>query len=166
MPPVTSSVPSPSGGAGTPGASVGRWPGMAPRFSLIVSSPLVRALQTAEIVAAELGYRGRIVSNELLVPEGAAARVVSYLRTVAAESSVALVAHEPILSALAAALTRQARHPALRKAEASHPAAGDDRGAPAPEGMPAGASTRTTAVARSSDQLRCGRRPESPLPAA
>ena len=31
------------------------------RFSLIVSSPLVRAVQTAEIVAAALDYRKRIM---------------------------------------------------------------------------------------------------------
>ena len=38
--------------------------------------------------------------------------------TIADQKSVALVAHEPILSAVAAALTRKGRYPALRKAEA------------------------------------------------
>jgi phosphohistidine phosphatase len=88
------------------------------RFTLIVTSPLVRAVQTAEIVAAAIDYRGRMPASELLVPEGAAADVVAFLAKLADEKSVALVAHEPILSAIAAALTGKARYPALRKAEA------------------------------------------------
>ena len=88
------------------------------RFTLVVTSPLVRAVQTAEIVAAAVGYRGRMPASDLLEPEAAAADVVAFLRTVADEKSVALVAHEPILSAVAAVLTHKPRAPALRKAEA------------------------------------------------
>jgi phosphohistidine phosphatase len=88
------------------------------RFTLIVTSPLVRAVQTAEIVAAAVGYRGRMPASDLLEPEAAALDVVAFLGTVADEKSVALVAHEPILSAVAAALTHKPRYPALRKAEA------------------------------------------------
>jgi phosphohistidine phosphatase len=93
-------------------------------FSLMVTSPLVRAVQTAEIVAAEIGYRDRIAVTDLLVPEGTTSRVVGFLRSTGRERerggipSIALVAHEPILSALAAVLTGKPRHPALRKAEA------------------------------------------------
>jgi phosphohistidine phosphatase len=99
-------------------------------FSLMVTSPLVRAVQTAEIVASELGYRDRIAVTDLLVPEGTVSRVVGFLRSTGRERatgregeregtpSIALVAHEPILSALAAALTGKARHPPLRKTEA------------------------------------------------
>ena len=93
-------------------------------FSLMVTSPLVRAVQTAEIVASELGYRDRIAVTELLVPEAAASRVVGFLRSLERETetkgppSIALVAHEPILSGLAEALTGKPRHPPLRKTEA------------------------------------------------
>jgi phosphohistidine phosphatase len=88
------------------------------RFTMIVTSPLVRAVQTAEIVAAETDYRGRMLASELLEPEAPAADAVALLAALADEKSVALVAHEPILSAIAAALTHKARHPALRKTEA------------------------------------------------
>jgi len=88
------------------------------RFTLIVTSPLVRAVQTAEIVAAATDYRGRMRASELLEPERSAADVVALLATLADEKSVALVAHEPILSAIAGALTHEARYPALRKTEA------------------------------------------------
>jgi len=92
------------------------------RFTTIVASPLVRAVQTAEIVATAIDYRGRLAVTDLLVPEGAAGDVVALLAKLAQDKSiaksVALVAHEPILSAIAAVLTGRGRYPALRKAEA------------------------------------------------
>ena len=87
-------------------------------FTLIVSSPLVRALQTAEIIAAGVGYGGRLVVSETLVPEGRVSRTISWLATLEGEDSIALVAHEPILSTLAGALVGLERFPALRKGEA------------------------------------------------
>ena len=78
----------------------------------------MRAVQTAEIVAAAVGYRGRILCTPLLVPEGDARAVLALLGSIGDAGRVALVAHEPILSGVAAALLRQARHAPLRKAEA------------------------------------------------
>ena len=103
-------------------------------FSVMVTSPLVRAVQTAEIVAAEIGYRERIGVTDLLVPEGTASQVVAFLRTslratgrqLEGTPSIALVAHEPILSAVAAALIGRARHPPLRKTEALRIRIGND----------------------------------------
>ena len=103
-------------------------------FSLMVTSPLVRAVQTAEIVAAEIGYRERIGVTDLLVPEGTASQVVVFLRSFLRSTgrqlegtpSIALVAHEPILSAVAAALIGRARHPPLRKTEALRIRIGND----------------------------------------
>ena len=88
------------------------------RFTTIVTSPLVRAVQTAEIVAAATEFRRRMPATDVLVPEASPGDVVAFLAKIADEKSVALVAHEPILSAVAAALTRKGRYPALRKAEA------------------------------------------------
>jgi phosphohistidine phosphatase len=106
------------------------------RFTLIVTSPLVRAVQTAEIVAAAVDYRGRMPAIDQLEPEAAASDVVAYLERVAqdksAGKSVALVAHEPILSAIAAALTHKPRHPALRKTEALRIRLTDGPGGAAP----------------------------------
>jgi phosphohistidine phosphatase len=100
------------------------------RFSLIVTSPLVRAVQTAEIVAAAVRYRGHMPALDLLAPEAPAREAAAFLRRAADEKSVALVAHEPILSALAALLTRQPRYPALRKAEALRIRVPDEGDAP------------------------------------
>jgi phosphohistidine phosphatase len=87
-------------------------------FTAVVSSPLVRALQTAEIIVANVGYDGRLVVSEALVPDGRVSRAVALLSSLAGEDSVALVAHEPILSSLAAELLGVERFPALRKGEA------------------------------------------------
>ena len=88
------------------------------RFAAMSSSPLVRAVQTAEIVAAAVGYRGRIVCTPLLVPDADPRAVLALLRSLTDEGGAALVAHEPILSGLAAVLLHQPRHAPLRKAEA------------------------------------------------
>ncbi|HLK90320.1 MAG TPA: phosphohistidine phosphatase SixA [Polyangia bacterium] len=98
-------------------------------FSLMVTSPLVRAVQTAEIVAAEIAYRERMAVTSVLVPEASAADVVAFLKAAARQlegtPSIALVAHEPILSSLAAALIGKPRYPPLRKAEALRIRLGD-----------------------------------------
>jgi phosphohistidine phosphatase len=87
-------------------------------FTLIASSPLVRAVQTAEIIAAGVGYEGRLVISETLVPEGRVSRAVAWLAALEGEGSIALCAHEPILSSLAGALLGVDRFPALGKGEA------------------------------------------------
>jgi len=89
-------------------------------FGAIVSSPLVRAVQTAEITAAAVGYRGRVLVSDKLIPDAFPAGVTSLLTTLAnaGKKSVALVAHEPVLSRVAAMLLQIGRFPALRKAEA------------------------------------------------
>jgi phosphohistidine phosphatase len=87
-------------------------------FTVVVSSPLVRAVQTAELVAAGVGYDGRILVSEAVLPEARVSQAVALLTSLADEDSVAVVAHEPILSSLAGALLGDGRFPALRKGEA------------------------------------------------
>lgn len=89
------------------------------RCDALVSSALVRAVQTAEIVAAAIDYRGQIIISDQLVPEAPPQGVVALLATLATlgNKSVVLVAHEPILSGVAAQLSGVARFAPLRKAE-------------------------------------------------
>jgi phosphohistidine phosphatase len=89
-------------------------------FGAIVTSPLVRAVQSAEITAATIGYRGRVVVSDRLVPDAFPAGVLSLLVALGGHGSksVALVAHEPVLSRVAALLLQIGRFPALRKGEA------------------------------------------------
>jgi phosphohistidine phosphatase len=89
-------------------------------FGAVVSSPLVRAVQTAEIAAAEVGFRGRVVISDRLIPDAFPAGVLSLISSFVTQGkkSIALVAHEPILSRAAAMLLQVGRFPALRKSEA------------------------------------------------
>lgn len=68
--------------------------------SLIVSSPYLRAMQTARIAADEFGYRGEVLRTEMLVPHGTPEDVWSELRDYRDERAVLLAGHEPLLSRL------------------------------------------------------------------
>ena len=69
-----------------------------PRVDVVATSPLVRAVQTAEIIASE--YDCEIVTVGALVPEEDPARTLEWIGTQPADRTVALVGHEPHLSAL------------------------------------------------------------------
>lgn len=70
----------------------------------VIASPLVRAVETAEIVTATLGITGAIEEHEELVPGGEGERVVRELLAEDTEGGVLLVSHEPTTSYLAARL--------------------------------------------------------------
>src|SRR5712671_3621719 len=71
---------------------------------VVLTSPLVRARQTAEIVAAGLSPRPSLVSVDSLAPEGTFALVVADLEKHVRKTRVALVGHEPNIGELAARL--------------------------------------------------------------
>ena len=72
--------------------------------SLILSSPYRRAVETAEEAAAALGYKGRIVLVDALVPDAAPAAVWAEIRTRGDEASIVLASHEPLMSSTVAYL--------------------------------------------------------------
>jgi len=72
--------------------------------SLIVSSPYVRAVETAEIARAGFAYQGEVVLTEALVPHGLPENVWAELRDYRDEAAVLLAGHEPLMSQLAAYL--------------------------------------------------------------
>lgn len=74
------------------------------KVDIVLTSPLVRARQTAEIVAAGLDPRPSIVNVDSLAPDGAYAAVVADLEKHSRKSRIALVGHEPMLGELAARL--------------------------------------------------------------
>ena len=73
-------------------------------FAVIITSPLVRTRQTAEIVAATLKEKPQIVASDSLAPAGTPAGVVQELARHAKQARIALVGHEPNLGELAARL--------------------------------------------------------------
>jgi phosphohistidine phosphatase len=82
----------------------------------MISSTLVRAIQTAEILAAELGYDGVVEVEPALALEGDPRHAENVLR--ARAGLVVAVTHEPIIRVIAARLVGEATVPAFRTAEA------------------------------------------------
>jgi phosphohistidine phosphatase len=77
--------------------------------SLILTSPLRRALETAEIAARELGYEGKLVRTEALVPSSSPEDVWEEVRHHHEESSILLAGHQPLFSATLAYLLGSTR---------------------------------------------------------
>ncbi len=73
-------------------------------IDVICTSPLVRARQTADIVAAALDPRPVLVTLEALAPGGAYAVLMAELEKHARKARIALVGHEPGLGELAGRL--------------------------------------------------------------
>jgi phosphohistidine phosphatase len=70
-------------------------------FDLILSSPFIRAKQTAEIVAGELKMKKRIEFFDGLVPGGNSKALIYALNELKqAPENILLVGHEPYLSRL------------------------------------------------------------------
>jgi phosphohistidine phosphatase len=80
------------------------------RIDVILTSPLVRTRQTAEVIASGLAPHPHIVTADSLAPDGSAAAVVADLEKHAKRGRVALVGHEPGIGELAARLIGS-RHP-------------------------------------------------------
>jgi phosphohistidine phosphatase len=72
--------------------------------SLILTSPYARAVETAQIAAAVLGYVGVIEQTEVLVPFSSCREVWQLLRSHADEPAVLLAGHEPSLGEAASYL--------------------------------------------------------------
>jgi phosphohistidine phosphatase len=73
-------------------------------FDVIVTSPLVRTRQTAEIIAGVLDPHPHIVTADSLTPGGTVAAALSDLEKHAKRGRIALVGHEPGIGELAARL--------------------------------------------------------------
>jgi phosphohistidine phosphatase len=69
------------------------------RPSLILSSPYVRAVQTAQVAARLLQYPGEILQTDQLTPDSSPADVWSELRAHRGQGSILVVTHEPLVSA-------------------------------------------------------------------
>jgi phosphohistidine phosphatase len=70
-------------------------------FNLVLSSPYLRARQTAEIIVEALKARKRLELSDSLTPDGSAKKLVDLLNHLQPPpESVLLVGHEPYLSGL------------------------------------------------------------------
>jgi phosphohistidine phosphatase len=73
-------------------------------FDMVLTSPLVRAHQTADILAAAFSPRPPVVAAESLAPEGTYQAILADLAKQSRRSRIALVGHDPGIGELAARL--------------------------------------------------------------
>jgi phosphohistidine phosphatase len=73
-------------------------------FDVILTSPLVRTRQTAEVLAAEIAPRPPIVAVDSLATNGSYQAVLADLEKQSRRTKIALVGHEPGIGELAARL--------------------------------------------------------------
>lgn len=75
-----------------------------PKPRLTITSPLTRAVQTAEIAAEKSCRKNVVVASGLLLPGADINEVIAYLKERTEAKRVMLVGHEPQLGSLVAAL--------------------------------------------------------------
>ena len=68
------------------------------RFGRILTSPSLRARQTAQLVAKELNMEEQLEEVKELAPEGSVQGLLSSLTSYRAQKQILLVGHEPLLS--------------------------------------------------------------------
>src|SRR3954469_3570852 len=74
------------------------------RFDVILTSGFKRAVETAELIAAEVGYTGELGSDANLEPDGRPHTIIDEVIQLRTEERVALVGHEPSMGKLLSAL--------------------------------------------------------------
>ena len=94
-----------------------RWHDCTP--TAIWTSPLVRAVMTAELIAHALEWDGPIEGVRGLAPGGSTREVLAAIAAHDPTGAIVIVGHEPALSGLGGALTSHANFPALQKAQAA-----------------------------------------------
>jgi phosphohistidine phosphatase len=73
--------------------------GVAP--TAILTSPLVRAVETAEIAAEELNFPGELIRTDCLVPDADPRQVWEEIRLYRDEAQLLLASHNPLCASLA-----------------------------------------------------------------
>jgi len=91
-----------------------RWHDCTPTH--VWSSPLVRAIQTAELVVGGIQQEVLVDVQPRLAPDGSPRELVAALQTLPPTSVVILVGHEPALSAIGAVLVGDPSFEAVGKA--------------------------------------------------
>lgn len=87
------------------------------KFDVILTSPFVRAVETAGIVADALGLRDRLKKTKLLAPGSDISQLISLMDKYRDKRNVLFVGHEPDLGIFAGELLHLGAPRPLGKAE-------------------------------------------------
>lgn len=73
------------------------WKSVIPAFDLIITSPLVRAVQTANLIAESINYTGEIITDNNLGPGSKTTDLIEILNS-SGKENIACIGHQPDLS--------------------------------------------------------------------
>lgn len=85
--------------------------------TVVWTSPATRAVQTAELFIAGLGWDGPVEAQPVLAPVGDVRASVALIRRQAPDAQVVIVGHEPSISGLGDLLCGRDDFPSLKKAQ-------------------------------------------------
>jgi phosphohistidine phosphatase len=74
-------------------------------LDVIYTSPLVRAVQTSEVIAAKIKFKKNVIVSEALSGKEETYKIIDLVKNNMDKNSIALVGHEPILSSLVTSLS-------------------------------------------------------------
>lgn len=74
------------------------WKKIIPRFDLILHSPLLRAEQTANIIAEHYNIKDKLLKENNIAPGCTTGTLIDILRVYEESENIALVGHQPDLS--------------------------------------------------------------------
>jgi phosphohistidine phosphatase len=75
--------------------------GLAGNFDVIISSPLIRALDSAKIAAEAAGYKKNIITSQYMIPGSPMRSLFNFLKEFNSKNKILLAGHEPHLGYLA-----------------------------------------------------------------
>lgn len=78
-------------------ASVDAWKYFIKEFDFILTSPLLRAVQTSEIVSKVIGFKGVVLKENLLLPGSSTSPLIELAKLLDGKN-IAFVGHQPDLS--------------------------------------------------------------------
>jgi phosphohistidine phosphatase len=78
-------------------ASFDYWKNVINEFDFILTSPLLRAVQTSEIISKVIGFNGNIIKENLMLPGGNTNSLIELVNSLEREN-IALIGHQPDLS--------------------------------------------------------------------
>src|SRR5690606_30155233 len=74
------------------------WKSVVPAFDLIITSPLVRAVQTGNLIAESMNYNGEVITDNNLGPGSRTNDLIEIINSYGKEN-IACIGHQPDLSA-------------------------------------------------------------------
>jgi phosphohistidine phosphatase len=117
-------------------------------FDLVISSPLKRSQQTAQLVATETGYEQKILISNALLPAATFAQFQRLLRECDAYENVLVVGHNPNITAFLSQLVGGQPATTVPAAKAAQPASAPAPPKAAPAAAAAAIDDRLSAPAR------------------